>query len=193
MGVGEYALAFVTVVLGLAVSDLLLSLHKLLRAWRRVTWDWLTPLLGVMMLFAAVLFWWLCYVWFAGLQTLSIIAFLPKLAFLAVNVLMIVSVFPDEVPEQGIDLRTFYFDSRVHVWSLVTIGFVLSIAVNMIDRGLSEFDSFQPYGALSLSLLLSVIALWSRKVWVQVVSILGIIAIQIPPFLLFVIHSPAGG
>ena len=188
MGVGEYALAFVTVVLGLALSDLLLSIHKLLRAWRRVTWDWLTPLLGLMMFLAAILFWWLSYVWFAGLQSLSIREFLPKLAFLAVNVLMIVSVLPDEVPVEGIDLRTFYFEARVHVWSLVAIGFVLSIAVNMLDQG--GFRSFQPYGSLTLSLLLSSLALWSRKVWVQFVSILGIISIQIPAFLLFAIHSP---
>lgn len=190
MSVSDYVLAFVTVVLGLAITDLLVSFHKLLRAWRRVTWDWLTPLLALLMLLAAVLFWWLCYVWFIGVQSLSILQFLPKLAFLAVNVLMIVSVLPDEIPDQGIDLRRFYFDSRVHIWGLVTIGFVLSIAVNMIDRGPAAFDSFRPYQNLSLSLLLSLLALWSHKVWVQFVSMMGIFAVQTAPFLTWTLHSP---
>ena len=190
MGVSEYVLAFVTVVLGLAVTDLLISLHKLLRAGRRVTWDWLTPLLALLMLFAAVLFWWLCYSWFAGIETLSMLEFLPKLAFLAVNVLMIVSVLPDEVPEQGIDLRKFYFDSREHIWSLVTIGFVLSLAVNMIDRGPSAFDSFRPYRNLSLSLLLAILPLCSRKVWIQFLSTVGIFAVQIAPFMTWTLQAP---
>lgn len=190
MSVSEYVLAFVTVVLGLAITDLLVSLHKLLRAWRRVTWDWLTPLLALGMLFGAVIFWWLSYEWFADIQSLSIIEFLPKLAFLAVNVLMIVSVLPDEVPEQGIDLRAFYFDSRVHIWSLVTIGFILSIAVNMMERGPAALDSFRPYLNLSLSLLLSVLGLWSRKVWVQLVSIMGIFAVQTAPYLTWSLHNP---
>lgn len=190
MSVSEYVLAFVTLLLGLAITDLLASFHKLLRAWRRVKWDWLTPLLALLMLFGAVLFWWLCYAWFSGVQSISILQFLPKLAFLAVNVLMIVSVLPDDVPEEGIDLRTFYIESRVHIWSLVTIGFILSIAVNMIDRGPTAFASFQPYRNLSASLLLSLLALWSRKVWVQVTSMVGIFAVQTAPFLTWAIHNP---
>ena len=190
MSVSEYVMAFVTVVLGLAITDLLISLHKLLRASRRVTWDWLTPLFALLMLFAAVIFWWLCYEWFSGVHSLSIIEFLPKLAFLAVNVLMIVSALPDEVPEQGLDLRNFYFESRVHIWSLVTIGFVLSLAVNLIDRGPARFESFEPYSNLSLSLLLSLIALWSRRAWLHLLCIVGIFGVQVAPFLIWSIQTP---
>lgn len=78
----------------------------------------------------------------------------------------------------------------MHIWSLVTIGFVLSIAFNMIDRGPMAFNSFQPYRNLSASLLLSVLALCSRKVWIQLASMVGIFAIQTAPFLTWTLHNP---
>jgi hypothetical protein len=189
MTVSEYVMAFVTIMLGLAITDLLVSLHKLLRAWRRVKWDWLTPLFALLMLFAALIFWWLCFEWFRGVRSLSILEFLPRLAFLAINVLMIVSALPDEVPEKGINLREFYLESRLHIWSLVTIGFVLSIAVNIIDHGPGRFDSFEPYKNLCASLLLSVLALSSRRPWVHFVPIVGIFAVQVAPFLTWTINS----
>jgi hypothetical protein len=189
MSVSEYVMAFVTIVLGLAVTDLLVSLHRLLRVWRRVQWDWLAPLFALLMLFAALIIWWLCFVRFRDLQSLSILEFLPRLAFLAINVLMIVSALPDEIPEQGVNLRQFYLESRLHIWSLVALGFVLSIAVNIIDQGATRFDSFGPYQNLSMSLLLSMLALSSRRAWVHLISIVGIFGVQVAPFLTWTIHS----
>ena len=187
MSVSEYVMAFVTIVLGIAITDLLVSLHRLLRAWRRVKWDWLTPLFALLMIFAALIFWWLSFEWFHGVESLSILEFLPRLAFLAISVLMIVSALPDEVPEQGLNLRDYYFESRLHIWGLVTIGFVLNIAIE--NQGATRFDSFEPYKHLTASLLLSVLALCSRRAWVHFVAIVGIFALQVAPYLTWTITS----
>ena len=43
MSIADFVLAFVGIIIGLGVADLLISLHKLLRAGRRVKWHWAYP------------------------------------------------------------------------------------------------------------------------------------------------------
>jgi hypothetical protein len=43
MSVGEYVAVFVSIILGIALGDLALSTHRLLRARHRVEWHWVTP------------------------------------------------------------------------------------------------------------------------------------------------------
>ena len=50
MSIVDFLLAFVGIILGLGVADLLTSLHKLLRAGSRVKWHWATPTLAALML-----------------------------------------------------------------------------------------------------------------------------------------------
>jgi hypothetical protein len=47
-------LALFGVVIGLGVTDLLTSFHKLLRAGAKVKWDWLTLAYALMMLYALI-------------------------------------------------------------------------------------------------------------------------------------------
>ena len=54
----EYLLPLISVIVGLSITDLATSLHRLLRARRRVEWDWLplaTALLALLMVLNA---WW---------------------------------------------------------------------------------------------------------------------------------------
>ena len=50
MTVSEYVMVFNSIIVGLAVADVLFSFHRLLRARARVKWFWITPVLGVLML-----------------------------------------------------------------------------------------------------------------------------------------------
>ena len=63
--------------IGLAVSTLAINFHKLMTARAPVRWDWLSPLLALLMLFVTVSYWWASYSWHTGAKTLSIAAFLP--------------------------------------------------------------------------------------------------------------------
>ena len=58
MSVGETVVVFVSIILGIALGDLLLSTHRLLRARERVDWHWLTPALAFFMLMNIIAFWW---------------------------------------------------------------------------------------------------------------------------------------
>jgi hypothetical protein len=126
MSISEFILAFVGIILGLGVADLLLSFHRLLRARQRVKWHWLTLALALQMLLAVVVFWWWSFGWYNSLRSLTISQFAPHLVFLILSFLMIAAALPDEVPSEGIDLKLFYFDTAPHLWTLVSSSLILS-------------------------------------------------------------------
>ena len=55
----EYILPLVSVLVGLAIADLAVSFNRLLRARRRVTWDWLALLAAFIALVAVLDIWWM--------------------------------------------------------------------------------------------------------------------------------------
>jgi hypothetical protein len=170
MTVGRYVLTFVAIIIGLGVANLLTSLHQLLRAANRVKWDWLALSFTTLMLFVSVLFWWFSIRWYQDVTSATIASFLPKLAFLIVAFLMMAACLPDEVPEEGVDLRRFYLESRVHLWSLVTISLVMIVVINIIDRGMAWFDISIMWGQI-LSIVLAAAAIFFRHVWVHALAI----------------------
>lgn len=129
----EYLLSLISVLVGLAVADLATSLHRLLRARRRVRWDWL-PLGAALLAVLAVLeFWWV----FFEQQELElgslarIAGFLPVAGQLVLLFLMNAAALPDEVPAEGLDLKLFYEEQRSYFWSLyaVYIGSVIALRI----------------------------------------------------------------
>ncbi|MBC8451106.1 MAG: hypothetical protein H8D72_00190 [Planctomycetes bacterium] len=114
----EYILPLVSVLVGLAIADLAVSLHRLLRARGRVQWDWL-PLAAALLAVMAVLeVWWLFY----GLQEAttfnSLGGFLPMTAQLILLFLLNAAALPDDVPDEGLDLRAFYVANSPYFWTL---------------------------------------------------------------------------
>ncbi len=154
----EYVLAFVSIVVGLAVADLATSLHRLLRARDRVRWDWLALTAAGLAALAVLQFWWSFYqtghapVWHVyG-------AFLLLLAFVITLVLLAAAALPDEVPPGELDLRTYYDTNARYFWVLFTL-FVSMAAVVSILPALGRV----PVGVLFTGQLpnLSVVALAS--------------------------------
>ena len=80
MSIADFVLAFVGIIIGLGVADLLGSVHKLLRAGRQVKWHWATPALAILMLLVALHPWWWSFIWFSSLRSESIVGFLPSSA-----------------------------------------------------------------------------------------------------------------
>ena len=131
----EYVLAFVSIVVGLAVGDLATSLHRLLRAGNRVRWDWMTPMAAALAALAALTvlqFWWTFYqtgqeqVWRVYGQ------FLPLLALVVVLVLLAAAALPDEVPAEGLDLRAYYAANARYFWTLFALFIVLAAIVSVL-------------------------------------------------------------
>jgi hypothetical protein len=125
----EYLLPLVSVLVGLALADLLTSVHRLLRARRLVRWDWL-PMAAALLAALLILDLWWGFYGHLGRATVGFGAFLPAIAQLTVLFLLTAAVLPDRVPPEGVDLRAFYEANRTYFWGLLAGYLVIILAYN---------------------------------------------------------------
>lgn len=127
----EYILPLISVIVGLAVADLAVSLHRLLRARRRVRWDWLPLATALLAALALLEVWWIFYASQEADFFTTLGGFLPLAAQLVLLFLLNAAALPDAVPTEGVDLRAFYDANGSYFWTLyaVYVAFVITIKV----------------------------------------------------------------
>ena len=171
----SYLAAFVTIVVAIAVGDLAISLHRLLRARRRVRWRPL-PLLAALFVLLALLTLFFELWTLTRLEALSYYALVwmlvpPLLTFLAAS-----AVLPDDIPPEGVDLDAFYFGERRYLYAVLALAF-LADAVDSVTQndfwmlGQPEllWGYFAPLNALALA---AFVAMWiSARPWVHWVGL----------------------
>lgn len=168
----EFAAIFIGIVVGLALANILASVHKLLEAGRRVRWDWLAPAMAAnAALLTLGVFW---HQWVQSQITphhaRHFIAWLPIGAGFFLLYLACAATLPDEVPETGIELRQYYFDSRRRIWGLFGTTFALYLStwvVSSVQIGLALTLQLNAIYILMnvVGLTLSLITLTVRAVW----------------------------
>jgi hypothetical protein len=116
----EYALGMFAVLIGLAVTDIAASFHRLLRHKGQVRWDPLTLLAAFYALCMAV------YMWFDiwGVRhfgaTRHFFFYVGLVAQLFILYLIAAASLPDET-SGAVDLRDYYLQNRRHYWGLVAL------------------------------------------------------------------------
>ena len=177
----EYLILFAAVILGLAVSDLAISLHRLLGAGARVRWDWLAPMAAVVAFLKIVTQWW---TWHASERLAAGLTwemFLTLLAETVVLFLLAAAALPDET-EGPIDLAAHYAQASRGYWILFAaqwlIGNLFGIWAQMrIER--ARLDLLQP-PYLLLPVILSLIVVRNR--WWHTLCLAALTAIYIGQF-----------
>lgn len=127
----EYLLVLVAVVLGLALSDLAISLNRLLEAGERIKWDWLAPLAAVVSFLKIVTQWW---AWFGAVTIAKAITFEIYLGVLASALLLFLlaaAALPDRIDAAPFDLALYYDRVRGRYWLLFAGEWVLSTTVSI--------------------------------------------------------------
>ena len=165
----EHILAFAALIVGLGVTDLLISFHKLLRARKLVQWDWLALSFAAMALVLPLVEWWWSFSWIHHFQPTTIAGFVPLFLFLSIGFLLMAGALPDEVPETGISLRTFYLSARVHVWTLVLLLALLNIIADFVRWGVP--DVWLHVWPIFISVTLSAAAIATPNVRVNALAI----------------------
>lgn len=134
-----YLAAFVTVVLGLALSDMVQSVHRLLRAGSRVRWSVL-PVLAASIVAAALLAQFFLLWEYLGPQRFSFLDLLGALAPPVLITLPALAALPDEVPPEGIDLEAFYFANRRYFFGALLASLVADVlSVVWADWGTEDY------------------------------------------------------
>ena len=109
--------------MGLTLIDVITSLNRLLRAGRRVKWDWVSPIAALLLVFELFNIWWR---WRDGaISQASTLG--EALCLFGVLVLLFLSAsatLPDDVPEEGLDLGD-YFDGIRRYFFIVYTAYVV--------------------------------------------------------------------
>ncbi len=175
----EYAAIFYGFVVGLALQNILTSVHKLVEAGPRVRWHWMAPATA---LYAAILTlgnfwtWWLNRDANHGQRTF--LTFLVTAAALSILFLACAATLPDEVPEHGIlDLRAFYFANLRRFWTLYTLTFALNTTtwiVAYVAAGMSpDFlrHEFPVIFGNGMGIVIGLVTLYVRRPWWHAIAI----------------------
>jgi hypothetical protein len=162
----SYLAAFVTIVLALALTDMIQSVHRLLRARTRVKWDALV-VFAASFVYVAIL-----SEFFSLWMNLQVdrIGFAQLLWFMVPPVFITLASFaclPDAVPEAGLDLERFYFDNHRYLALTLGLAFVADLIRNLTMAGVSPFFSFAvvaPWFAESyLPSFVGIVLIWWAK------------------------------
>lgn len=170
MHVGEYILVLVSIVLGLALTDLAFSTHRLIRRRADVKFD-ATPILAAL-LAAYLVFtnFWGDYRHYRIATSASLWATLPNLAILFVNFLIAAAALPDDWNGK-IDLWQNYLATRRQFWILITIGTLMALVYNAVNQRLLPVSA---YVSAALVLALAATLCITERRWVHV-GLLGAI------------------
>jgi hypothetical protein len=114
----EYLVQLVSILVGLALADLAMSLHRLVRAGGRVRWHWHAPATGLLLVLLMLDIWWGMRLLERAQVSWTIGLFLPMLFGLLGFFLLAAAALPDDVPSDGLDLQAYYLATGRYFWSL---------------------------------------------------------------------------
>ncbi len=177
-----FLLPLVSVLVGLAVTDVAKSLHLLLRARERVRWDALPLAAAFLAVLTTYNLWWRI----AGSGDLeaylTLGGFLPLAAQLVVLFLLCASALPDAVPDGGLDLRAFYDGNAPTFWTLFALHVLILLASRLahVGVGASAGGSVALLSALNLSsLVLFTVLVFVRRRWVHAAAVTALVGLAV--------------
>jgi hypothetical protein len=125
----EYEAIYLGIIVGLALANILASLHKLIEAASRVRWGWMAPASAAYAATHTINEFW--FTWIhqhdAGQQT--IFTWYPRALAFALLYLMCAASLPDDAAEGPVDLAHYYIENRKRFW-----GFSAALhALNLLN------------------------------------------------------------
>lgn len=174
-----YLAAFVSVILALAVSDWLQSFHRLLRARKRVRWSAIA-ILAACLVFLSILEEFFDLWRLVGVERFTYVDLLTLIFPPIVISIAAMTVLPDEVPPEGIDLAEHYMENRRLVFLLLAL-WICGVFVKVNDlhelitgkrASVAELAELFPWQTVPILLTFAVLA-FSKNMWVQLVGVLA--------------------
>lgn len=176
----EYAAIYFGIIVGLALANILTSLHKLIEAGPRVRWGWMAPVSAA---YAATLtineFW---YLWLGQRHEplRTILTWYPLAVAFALLFLMCAASLPDDAAEGDVDLAHYYIQNRKRFWGLSAALHVFNLvswAVRCAESGaIVQFAHANASAILTnaAELLLSLTLVFVRAKWWHALVLLGL-------------------
>lgn len=127
----EGAIIFASLVVGVAITDQLTSLHRLLRERDKVRWDPLCLATALLITLTIIMVWWSIA---GGIgEAITIGQFLPTFAVLVSLFLLAAASLPDRPEQEGGDLFAYYDHQSRYIWAIFTLSSLFASASNIVD------------------------------------------------------------
>ena len=178
MGSYEYFVLLIVILVGLAISDVTISLHKLLSAGRRVQWHWAAP--AVALLSAVLIIGEFMSTWSSKNGAIWFPNVLSSVGLFVILYLGAAAALPDEVPSEGLNLKTFYFNNRTHFWGMMTVFMAAQavlVAVNPLNQMSPNFLFFVGQDAFVSLVCASLI--WIKRTWWHALCICAFLILEL--------------
>ncbi|HJW41596.1 MAG TPA: hypothetical protein VJ476_10255 [Rhizomicrobium sp.] len=191
-----YIAAFVTIVLAIALSDLLMSLHRLIVARRRVTWS-SVPLLAAGYVFLLVLSEFFSIWAHANVAQIPFFYLVLLVSVSSTGALAAFAVLPDEVPERGLDMWQTYLENRGYLFGILIISFIgdsvraqahLFLIHRSVVLGLTAWLVFWALDLVSVGLF--ALLAWTANKRVHVAGLLALYGIAAYGFGAWTVGAP---
>lgn len=164
MSLSEHSIVFVSILVGLGITELLANLHRLIRDRARVNWDTL-PLAWAFVAFLLVVnYWWGVYLGVAGITGVtSAGSFLVYLAVPMLLYLICAAALPAGVPDGGLDLRAAHERERRYFFTLLVVYLVATFFATYQATTASEWRLITAYRVMLIGAIVSLF--WVRARW----------------------------
>jgi hypothetical protein len=133
---GDYAIGLLTIITGLAIADVVTSLHLLLVNRSRVQWDWLSLLATLFIVILIVAIWGISY------SSIGARNYNPPLWEFAARLGQIIpmylaarAVLPDVVGPKGVSLADHYLTVCRYFWASVMLTYAIYLGFLMDQWG----------------------------------------------------------
>jgi hypothetical protein len=178
----SYLSAFVTIVLALGLSDLLMSFHRLMRKGRAVRWSGLAVAAALFVLLALLTEFFSMW----GLVQVDRVSFVGLVFHLLPTFFIFLAasaVLPDEVGEGPLDLDAFYFSQQRYIYLTLSFAFLGDAprALEGVPFNLGQIVSI--VAPSTIVALIFVTLAFSRRRWLHWLG-LGVV------FALILVHVP---
>ena len=150
---------------GLGVSDLILSLHRLLRVRQQIKWHWIPVSQAIISFQVMIIFWYNISSELNSPLINTSLGFLFWLLPLICVLLIMLAVLPDKTPDENFKLYDWYIKNRKYYYTL----FILLIVTTIINR-LFLYETKDGWYIPVILLTVFVALLISKKTWVHAVG-----------------------
>ena len=170
----NYLLGLFVIITGLAIADIIVSLHGVLLNRRKVQWDWLALAAASFIFLLIIVSWGLSFrSWHLPGVNPTIWEFVITLGQIIPLYLAARASLPDEVPPDGVDLAAHYDHVSRYFWSAVAVTYGLYLFAVVTTRPMSEQLVWERLnGTAQLVLMLVLIAFPQRRVHALVVPVI---------------------
>jgi len=171
----QHVVVVMSIVLGLAVAQLLKGLAQLYRTHNRVRPYWLHTAWVVVLIVFSVLLWWV-HSDYRSIEEWSFLHFVLYLSPMMVFYFLTSIAFPD--PSDPVtSYKAYYFSSRIGFFGTFALQIVLAHTAGVVVRGLPLLDPADPLRLAMVALLLIAMRSASERVHAVVLTLFAIVIV----------------